>query len=186
MIELTFYADFICPFCYGAERGLLPHLEARADVRVTWRPFELHPETPTQGRAIPERDAGRIWARSRRIAAEWGLPIARKAPKLRANTRRALAAAEAARDAGQLERFRAAAYRAWWVDGRDLGAPEVLGALLPEVDLDNDRWDATVQSVRAAAIGSGISAVPAFAIGADVLYGLQDLDALERFIAGHV
>lgn len=46
-IEIT--SDFICPWCFVAERRLeraLSTLPAAVDVDIRWIPFELNPESP--------------------------------------------------------------------------------------------------------------------------------------------
>ncbi len=182
MINVEFYADFICPFCYCAEQGQLPDLIESFDLEVTWRPFELHPETPAQGATLPKADAGRIWGGYKRMAARWDLPISRKAPRSLPNTRAVLAGAEAARTAGRLAAYRAAAYDAYWVHGRDLSNSRVIAGLAEGLDLAAPSYGDMLATTRTAALRNCITAVPAMVVGGQVLFGLQEEHVVERFL----
>lgn len=185
MTRITLFADFICPFCYATEHGLLPQLDTDREpaLQVRWRPFELHPETPPGGAPYPARDAGRIWASARRIADDYDLPIARKAPTVVSNTRLALAGAEAARAHGVLPRYRAATYRAFFVERLDLGDPMIVQRLLPEADPLEPRWEEQVQRARADALARNVTSAPAFVMGERVMFGLQDIERFEDFLS---
>ena len=177
MFELTLYADFVCPFSYVAEQAILPELAASHDLRLTWRPYQLHPDAPAEGTALPRSDAGRIWGSARRLAERFDLDVSRKAPQKTPNTLPALAASEAAREQGLLDDFRTAAYHAYFVKGRDLGDVQVLSRLVPGLDLSSlDRHLKTVQETRQAALSAGVNAVPAFQVGQTVLHGILELD----------
>ena len=48
--KVTIYSDYICPFCYiGKDRA--DRLQQEFDVEIEWKGFEIHPETPEEGRA---------------------------------------------------------------------------------------------------------------------------------------
>ncbi|MFT7623029.1 MAG: putative DsbA family dithiol-disulfide isomerase [Myxococcota bacterium] len=183
-MRVTFYADFVCPFSYCAERALLPRLAEQFDLTVTWRPYELNPGTPAGGRVLNPRDGGRIWGGYRRLTADWDLPIARRAPSAVPNTQAILAAALAAESAGQLEAFRERAYAAYWVDGANLGEPAVVQELAGAVDLSDPRWKQELHSERTSAQNGNVTAVPAFVVNGAVLIGLHEEERLERFLEG--
>jgi len=179
---LEFYADFTCPFSYVAERALLPAVAEQCTVEVRWHPYELDPDVPPEGRRIPKQDAGRIWGSTRRLAERHGLPVSRHAPPTTPNTALVLAAAEAARDAGRLGAFRAAAFDAYFVHARDLSDPEVLAELAGGLDYRAERWRSMVRETRVAANARGVSAVPAFVLGDRILHGIREADDLLDFL----
>lgn len=189
MLEITFYADFVCPFCYVAESALLPRLAAHwpEPMSIRWQGFELHPDTPASGRRLPKQDAGRIWGGYKRLISDWDLPVAKKPPPAIPNTRLALQLAEQARAAGRLNAYREAVYHAFWAEARDISDPAVLGALAQVSGFAPTDRIAHAQrqliDARTEAHATGVSAVPAFRIGERVLHGLQDDEMLERFFA---
>ncbi|MFT5433880.1 MAG: putative DsbA family dithiol-disulfide isomerase [Myxococcota bacterium] len=182
MVPITFYADFVCPFSYVAWCSLVPEVSEELTLDVVWQPYQLDPEAPAAGREIAAHEAGRIWGSTRRLAHRFDLPINRQAPLRTPNSRPALAAAEACRVAGTLDSFRKAAFRAWFVDGRDISDLTVLAELAPGIDLSDPRWHVAIDTARSTAQRHGISSVPAFRCSTAVLHGIRDADALLDFI----
>jgi predicted DsbA family dithiol-disulfide isomerase len=139
--------------------------------------YELHPETPPGGVALAElfRDVEGMHAYVKSFAAGFG--ILDISPPLRlANTRRALAVAEHARDAGVLERFNAAAYDAYWRDGRSIERDEDLAALARQAGLDpaaavaaagDPALLARVDAARREAKSAGVTGIPTFDVEPD-------------------
>jgi predicted DsbA family dithiol-disulfide isomerase len=101
--------------------------------------YELHPETPPSGMMLSEYlpNADAMLGNVRSFAAGFGLADLRPPTRL-PNTRRAIAIAEHARDAGRLDAFRAAAHDGYWRKGRDLSAEPDLRAISAEAGLDPD------------------------------------------------
>jgi predicted DsbA family dithiol-disulfide isomerase len=50
-MRIDIYSDTVCPWCYLGKRRFELAMAARPqyEPRVTWRPFELNPEIPTEG-----------------------------------------------------------------------------------------------------------------------------------------
>jgi predicted DsbA family dithiol-disulfide isomerase len=133
--------------------------------------YELHPETPPGGVPLAEYlpDADGMLRYLNAFAARFGLSLV--PPARLANTRRAHAAAQRARDLGRLDPFRAAAFDAYWREGRGLesdadlaavgltaglGGPETVAATNDPAAL------ARVDDARREARLSGVSGVPTF------------------------
>jgi len=113
--------------------------EQEFNVAVTWWPFELHPETPPEGRDVDEllRRTGRGRAYSdhlRAYAAESGITLASN--RWIANSHRALELGEFARDHGQFESVHNALFEAYFERRQDIGDPDVLCAIATECGLD--------------------------------------------------
>lgn len=112
-------------------------------VAVTWWPFELHPETPVEGRDVDE-----IIAPSRRTqeyrdhlkayAAEAGIKLASN--RIVANSHRALELAEFARDNGKFDQVHDRLFEAYFEEAKNIGDDEVVTAIAEEAGLDVDAW----------------------------------------------
>lgn len=134
--------------------------------------YELHPETPPGGVPIAEhlRDPEGMHAYVRSFAAGFGIPDLRPPVRL-ANTRRALAVAEHARDEGRLEALSAASYDAYWRLGQGIETDEDLRAIARRAGLDpaaavaaarDPALLARVDAARREALGAGVTGVPTF------------------------
>jgi predicted DsbA family dithiol-disulfide isomerase len=108
-------------------------------------------------------------------------------PKILASTRRALAVAEHARDAGRLDPFRAAAFDAYWRQGRGLVTDDELafaavaagldpGAAIAAADAPESL--ARVDAARQAARRAGVTGIPTLDIGDVRVVGCHPYDAL--------
>jgi predicted DsbA family dithiol-disulfide isomerase len=125
-------------------------------------------------------------AHLQRFAADFGVTGMRFPDRL-INTRRVLAEAEHARDAGRLDAFRHAAMEAHWREGRDLEDDAVLRALAARADLDPDAAVAAaddpamlarVAAIREEATDIGVTGIPTFVIGRFMVVGCQPYEAL--------
>lgn len=189
--QLTLYSDFVCPYCYIAERAVIRRVEARYDVAVDWRGFELHPEIPRGGveieRLFPGPMLQRMGEQLLSFAELRGVELS--LPSRVPNTRAALALTEYARDHGVLAEVRDAAMDAFWLRGEDLEDPSVLGALAAAAGLDaaeavafafSEAGDEVVLARREEASDRGVTAIPTTFIGRIPLLGCQPLEAFER------
>ncbi len=152
---------------------------------MDWRGFELHPETPEGGieiaRIFGAGRARQMHEYMRQFAAGFGITDMRQPAHL-PNTRRALAAAEYAREQGKLTEFRHAAMDAHWRRELDLEDPGVIRALAAEVGLDppataaamsDAAYLARVDDMRREASRAGVTGIPTFFFGDEVVVGCQ-------------
>lgn len=171
--RLLFFSDFVCPFCYVAERGVLGRLVETYDVALEWSGFQLHPSTPKGGmdlRALfPQADPAAMAARMQTFARDFGVTM--QHPTHIPNTRRALAAAEAARDDGRLHPFRHAVMEAHWNGGEDIEADTTLARAADACGLDPARivaaadapeMQARVDTMGAEARRWGVTGIPTY------------------------
>jgi predicted DsbA family dithiol-disulfide isomerase len=136
MATVTLYSDFICPYCYVGERSAAPALEALG-LELDWRGFEIHPEIPPEGvpaERLRQLGLGERWKGIAAFAAEAGVPIHR--PPLLPSSRLAIEGAEHARRAGRLAPYRDRVFRAFFLEGKDIGDPDVLADLAAGAGLD--------------------------------------------------
>jgi hypothetical protein len=124
------YGDFTCPFSYLASRraDLLP---ARPR-GVEWRAVESDPHLPAAGLrfdASGREEMTAKWSAVRALLLP-GEALPGQPPAFLANTQGAVAGYAEAVGAGVPDRVRAVLFHAYWVDGADIGNPEVLRVLL--------------------------------------------------------
>jgi predicted DsbA family dithiol-disulfide isomerase len=121
-----------------------------------------------------------------RFAAQFGITDMRQPSRL-PNTRRILAASEFARDRGRLDAFREAAMDAYWRHGADLEDDTVVRRIAAGVGLDADgateamtdpAYLARVDAVRRESINAGVTGIPTFFIGDEVVVGCQPFETL--------
>jgi predicted DsbA family dithiol-disulfide isomerase len=163
-------------------------------VHVTWVPFELHPEAPPEG--IP-RDAYFGRARSlqvhsylQQVAAEVGLKMQTRDVII--NSRRALGAAEFAREHGKFEEMHHALFKAHWEQTGRLEDIDDLARIGTEVGLDAEelrsaieqgRYEDVIDENRQVATSAGINAIPAHVFGRRYLVmGAQPYEVLKQVV----
>jgi predicted DsbA family dithiol-disulfide isomerase len=166
-------------------------LERRYGARVTWLPFDLHPEYPPEG--IPRDDLRRRYGagtdellRRRMEAAELPFTLSEHIP----NSRAALRVTELARDAGLHEALHDLLMNAYWADGEDIGDHAVLrrhavsaGLEADDVDdvIGSDRYLDRVTASTQEAVSIGVTGVPAFLLdGRLLVLGAQPDEVFER------
>lgn len=123
------------------------------------------------------------------MAADVGLTIADR--DWVSNSRKALEAAEYARDADLFEPFHRAVFHAYFTEGRDIGTLDELRAIASAVGLDADgmtealadgRYAARVDDDVELAARIGITAVPAFIVGNRAILGAQPYEVFEELM----
>ena len=172
------WSDYLCPWCYvGLERS---DLLGRLGVSVTPRPYEVHPEIPATGLPLSDGRGRRLYDRIARECDEAGLPFTR--PSRIPNTRLALETAEWVRvnRPDQLDRLHRDLFTAVFVDGADVGDPEVLAGIAPA---EAGRRPDLVDAARAQAIDAGVTGTPSWLIdGRLLLAGIQPAEQVERMV----
>jgi predicted DsbA family dithiol-disulfide isomerase len=157
-------------------------------VSIEWHGYELHPETPPGGVALEAYlpHAGEMMRCVAELASRFGIDDLR-APARVANTRRALALAEHARDRSRLDPLRASAFDAYWRGGRTLESDDDLAAVAREADLDpvaalaatrDPSILARVDAARRAALGAGVTSIPTLDLGGIRVVGCQPYEVL--------
>ena len=192
-MKLDIFSDPVCPWCFLGKANLDRALEGHADhpFEVEWHPFQLNPEMPEGG--VDKRDyLGRrfgadqldaIHQRFRDIAAKAGVTMDPDTPKRIPNTLNAHRLIHWAGLEGRQTPMVGALMRAYWVEGRDIGARDVLADVAAEVGMeraavarllagDADRADILAREAHARQ--RGVNAVPTFVIGGQyVVSGAQ-------------
>lgn len=158
--------------------------------------FPLHPETSSSGRALEELFAGRggydleaMYERMHGLMAQEGLAYGRRTHTYNSRLAQELATWAAARP--ERDRLHDLIYRAYFVDGRNIGDVAVLADLAATAGLPADETRAVLQGRTssdavdddwALASRSGITGVPTFAAGARQVVGAQPEPVLRQLL----
>ena len=166
--RITVFSDYVCPFCYLEEPDLARVREEFGDgVEVDWRAYELRPDpAPTLD---PDGEyLHRVWNASvYPMARSLGMTL--RLPPVQPRSRKALEAAEFARERNRFDAMHNALFRAFFEEGRDIGDVEVLldvgGSVGLEheglrVALDEGRYTEKVVSDERLAARLGVDSVP--------------------------
>jgi predicted DsbA family dithiol-disulfide isomerase len=164
-------------------------------VIVRWRAFPLHPETPQEGQLLedlfktsPEKMAGML-EHLRRTADGLGLPFA--ARNRTYNSRLAQELGLWASDKGKGDAFHAAAFKAYFAGGLNIGDHAVLIDLARNIDLpvaeaeeilSGRAYAGKVDKDWADSQLRGITAVPTFILGQHKLVGAQSFESLAGLV----
>jgi predicted DsbA family dithiol-disulfide isomerase len=197
-MEIAVFSDVICPWCYIGKRRLERAFDAlglSGQVAVEWLPFELNPDMPPDGMARADYRAQKFGAERaaaldaniRAVGEEEGIRFAFDRQARTPNTRRAHMLIAHASANGQGPAVVDALFRAYFEDGRDIGAEAVLLDIAAEAGLDRDEAAAALgdEAVRRTVVAAegragelGISGVPFFIVErAFAVSGAQPADA---------
>jgi predicted DsbA family dithiol-disulfide isomerase len=160
-------------------------------VDIRWRPFQIDPDLPPEGQDraayLEERYGAPENVRTAlekiaNIAREFGLPLALEKIRHQPNTFEAHRLTRFARNFGAELRLVEALFRAFFLDGRDIGDRAVLAAVAAPAGLDPERVEAflagtdDIEAVKQELSGFralGVEHVPRFIIaGKETIAGL--------------
>lgn len=145
--RITVFSDYVCPFCYLEEPDLARVREEYGGaVEVDWRAYELRPHP------IPTLDPDgeylhRVWNASVYPMAR-SLGMALRLPPVQPRSRKALEAAEYAREEGRFDEMHTALFKAFFEDGKDIGEEGVLLEAGAAVGLDREGLRAALEEGR--------------------------------------
>ncbi len=186
-MEMRYFSDLICPFCYIAEQSVMKQLSARHAVSFLWLGMELHPETPAGGVDTTDSRYRPFRQYVQKYANDFGLEKV-PFPDKTYNTHKVLMIAEYAREKNKLDSFHSLAMQAYWQQGADLENETVLGQIATQAGLDakaallaldNMGYQLTLDKRRYNALKLGVQTLPAFMWGKKLLLGCQGIDVFE-------
>jgi len=173
----------------------IERLRKEHGVRIKWVHFPLHPDTPQEGRSLEDLFAGRgydipkMQAQMRaRMEAE-GLPYGTRTMTYNSRLAQELGAWAETQPGG--DAIHDALFRAYFVDARNIGDPEVLVEIAKSVGLDAEKAREVIeqrtfkQAVDADWMKShqyGVTGVPTFVVGRHGVVGAQPYEALEELL----
>ncbi|OJV51273.1 MAG: hypothetical protein BGO36_09130 [Burkholderiales bacterium 68-10] len=181
--QVDFFFNFGSTYSYLSIMRLEDEA-VKAGVQIRWRPFNVRKLFVEQTNIpFPKEKAAKvayIWRDIERRAARFGLewngvppyPVDRSGL---ANRLGVIAGKE-----GWASAFTQAAYRAWFIDHKDFGQPEVASALLSDVGKDprelieraeGNAGKADFEAETDVARSLGIFGVPTFVVGSEIFWG---------------
>ena len=165
------------------------------DVDIRYVHFPLHPETPSEGRALqdlfgtgPEDIAAKNTRMAALMAAE-GLPYSQRSHTYNSRLAQELGTWAETQPGGSA--FHDAIYKAYFVDRRNVGDIDVLVEVAGSVGLDTDEARAVLSERRfkdavdadwAKSGQYGVTGVPTFVAGRTGVVGAQPYETLERLM----
>jgi predicted DsbA family dithiol-disulfide isomerase len=199
-ITVDVVSDVVCPWCFIGQKRLDKAIAASGiDVHVHWRPFQLDPTIPAEGKKRrdymlekfgSEERIREIHARIEPLGAAEGISFAFDAIKVAPNTldaHRVIRWAGAAGEDVQNKLVRKL-FQLNFEEGKNLGDPSVLTEAAREAGMDAAivetllPTDADVEAVRgeiATASRMGVTGVPCFLLeGKYAVMGAQDAATL--------
>ncbi len=203
-VSVEIWSDVVCPWCYIGKRRFekaVDQLKDEVQIEVVYRAYQLDP-TASPGMATPvveayakkfggperaEQIIGHVTA----VAAEEGLDFHMERA-LRANTLLAHRLLWLAEATGHQEALKERLLQAYFVDGSNVGDPDLLADCAAEVGmprdnvrafLDSDDGVAEVREQLQYAAQAEITAVPTFVLdGKWAVPGAQDPDTFVQVI----
>jgi predicted DsbA family dithiol-disulfide isomerase len=189
--QLTIVSDVICPWCFVAKKNLEKALELVGTdfaVNITWRPFELNPGMPKEGLARREYRSKKFgsWEQSQSLDAQVasagklaGITFHHDLMERTPNTFNAHRLIWLAGEEGVQDAIVEALFRAYFVEGRDVGDTKVLAEIAKQARLSdtlvaaflegNAGTDEVRLEAETAKMG-GISGVPTFILDGEELF----------------
>ncbi|SIR21821.1 DsbA family oxidoreductase [Bosea sp. TND4EK4] len=196
-LSLAIVSDIACPWCFIGKARLETALAQNGLVdrfAITWLPYELNPDMPVAGMDRTQYlDAKfgpgkrkEIEVRLSEAALESGVIFNWGKVSKSVNTRMAHMLVAAASTVQRGSEMKAALFRAYWQDGRDIGDVETLVAIAVEQGFDEQavRDQLASDELRDTVIGLenrmreiGVDGVPFFIVGGKLaLSGAQPPD----------
>ena len=194
MQRLEFFTDYICPWCYLCTLRL-ERLRAELDVDVVVRHFPLHPETPPAGQTLEQLFAGRnidipaAQSRIRDLIQAEGLPYGPRTMTYNSRLAQELAAWASTQPGGWA--IHMALYQAYFVHNTNLAQVDALVELAGQAGLaaaearavlDERRCRDEVDADWQLSHDLGITGVPAFKCGNQILVGAQPYEQLTALV----
>ncbi len=181
-MRIDIVLDLICPWCFIGKRRLERALALRPDIapEISWRPFQLNPDMPPDGMARQDYlaakfggalHAQRVHQSASEAGASVGIAFAFERVRHTPNTQDAHRLVRRAERAGRAGALVEAMFRAYFIEGADLGDPAQLlelavGAGLERAEtrrfLAGEDGLADMLAEDRAARRIGINAVPCF------------------------
>ena len=162
-----------------------------------WLPFELHPDTPSEGAPKPFSDGQwpAVERRLRMLARQVGVPI--EPPRRNVNSRLALEAGEFVRARAGDESsaaFHHAVSRAFFVDGADIADLRVIADHAAPFGISEDEiraawmsraYAGAIDASMRAALAAGVTGVPAFGwAGSHAVSGMMEPQRIVAVLQG--
>ncbi|MFB6139655.1 MAG: DsbA family protein [Halosimplex sp.] len=202
--RIGIYSDYVCPFCYLGRESLSQYqAEREEDLEIDWHPFDLRADKRrpdgTVDHSVDDGKDDEYYERARenveRLREEYGvemnIDLSRDVDSLPAQV-----ASFYVKETAPYDRWLAfdeAVLDALWVEGRDIGDPDVLADLAEDAGLDpaevrraidDEEWRSAVTERFDAARREGVTGVPTFTYDEYAARGAVPPEHLRRLVEG--
>jgi predicted DsbA family dithiol-disulfide isomerase len=186
--KLKVFTDFVCPWCY-LSTPRVEKLRRKFEIDVQWLFFPLHPATPVEGLLLKDLFAGRamdlgaVHARLKTLMDAEGLQFNERTRTYNSRLAQELAKA--------FDSLHDVLYQAYFEHGKNIGDVEVLVGIAQSAGISaeaarrvltertfKDAVDADWEEARR----YGITGVPSFVVGDQILVGAQPYEILEKLM----
>jgi len=208
LVEIDVVSDVMCPWCYVGKRRLEKALELLPDnieVKINWRPFQLDPTIPPEGRdrqkylsqkfGSPEQIAD-VYDPIRQAGEIEGIPFNFEGITLSPNTINVHRLLRWAAQSDLQDEMSERLFRAYFIDGADLTDNAVLVDIAGKTGLEEDviarllEGDVDRKEVHEEMLHyqkMGVSSVPTIIVGKKyAVIGAQQAEAIAEVIEGIV
>lgn len=202
-MKVEIWSDIVCPFCYIGKRNFeaaLKQFSERDNIDITWKSFQLAPETPEKStdtiyeylasrKGFSVEQAKQMYDQVTETAANAGLEYRFDIAKV-ANTLKAHCLLHLANENNVGNDVKERLLKAYFIDGLDVGSDDVLISIGKEfglsVDsvkdaLESDTYKRAVSADIQEAQNLGISGVPFFVLNKK--YGISGAQPVEHMLA---
>jgi predicted DsbA family dithiol-disulfide isomerase len=173
----------------------IEQLKKEYEIAIRWRAFPLHPDTPEEGLLLEQLfgnypvDIEGMMRRLKKTAADLGLPFGERTKTYNSRLAQELGLWAESKNKGDV--FHTAAFKAYFVNGKNIAKIPVLVDLAASVELPGEEAAAVLET-RAfkAAVDAdwnlsrekAITAVPTFVMNQDKLVGAQPYEMLIKLM----
>ncbi len=193
-VTLEVFTDYVCPWCYLAT-ARIEKLKQAFEVETRLVLFPLHPETPAEGRSMAELYAGRdvdpeaMYLRMKDLMDAEGLPYGRRTHTYNSRLAQELGKWADTQPGGSA--LHDALYKAYFVEARNIGDPEILVEIAQSAGLPADEARAVLAERRfrdavdadwAKSHAYGVTGVPTFVAARYGVVGAQPYEVLEQLL----
>ena len=187
---LEFFFDYGSPTTYLAHVQLAGIAE-RTGAEIVRRPMLLGGVLKATGNQTPvsiEAKGKYMLADMARMAVHLGVPFQMN-PYFIINTLPLMRGVVAAQADGKFEAFDAAMWQAMWVEGENMGEPEVIGRVLTAAGLDPAKFAERIQDpgvkqglieTTEEAVKRGAFGAPTSFVGEEMFFGSDRMETIER------
>jgi predicted DsbA family dithiol-disulfide isomerase len=157
-MKIDIVSDVVCPWCYVGKKKLeiaLKDMKGEVTADIRWRPFQLSPEVPEEGRDYKEHLIEKFgsasgldgaWKRLTQIGSEIGINFRFEKIEKSINTLRLHALIAAIPDKLKQDALAEIFFRAHFEDGIDLTQKETVFGLVREFFPEQETFDALWES----------------------------------------
>lgn len=202
-MQIDVISDTVCPWCYIGKRRLERALRLRPQMtfEIRWRPFQLDPSMPQEGRDRREHIESKFGSAEKlkpvlsalmQAGRDEGIAFAFDKITRTPNTLNSHRLIRWAHSLGVQDEIVEGLFRAYFCEGQDIGQTKVLAQIGDAVGMDGElveellTSDADIDTVSqqdSMARKFGVQGVPSFLLGGKTLItGAEDAESLASMI----